>query len=96
MRSSLVLTSVVLVACGTLGEAQPVRLPVYGARKAVDTIRIDGRLDEATWVLSPRVGEIRLIHDPARRPAFPTEAAVTWDDNSQARRIRATGCVSPR
>lgn len=61
-------------------EAQPVRLPVYGARHVVDAIRIDGRLDEASWALSPRVGEMRLITDPVRRPKFPTEATVIWDD----------------
>ena len=60
-------------------EAQPVQLPAYGARQATDAIRVDGTLDEATWALSPRVGEMRLIHAPDRRPAFSTEAAVTWD-----------------
>ena len=43
---------------------------------------VDGKLDEATWAMSPRVGEIRLIHDPARRPAFPTEATMAWDDTN--------------
>lgn len=80
MRTHVTLTLWVVVGLVTLAEAQPVRLPVYGARRAVDAIAVDGRLDEATWALSPRVGEMRLIHDPARRPAFPTEAAVTWDD----------------
>lgn len=69
-----------LVAPGTPAGSQPERLPIYGARKAVDAVRVDGRLDEATWVLSPRVGRLRLIHDPDRRPAFPTEAAMAWDD----------------
>jgi hypothetical protein len=62
--------------------AQPVRLPVYGVRHAVDAIRIDGKLDEATWALSPRVGEIRLIDNPSRRPVFPTEAAMAWDERA--------------
>jgi len=61
-------------------QAQPVKLPVYGARHAVDAIRIDGKLDEASWAFSPRVGEIHLITDPMRRPKFPTEATVIWDD----------------
>jgi hypothetical protein len=70
-----------LLACttGTTATAQPATLPVYGARQATDAIRIDGTLDEATWALSPRVGEMRLIHSPDRHPSFPTEAAVTWD-----------------
>ena len=80
MRNPLVATLIAFVGMASQIAAQPVRLPVYGARRATEAIRIDGRLDEATWALSPRVGEIRLITDPARRPAFPTEAAVTWDD----------------
>ena len=50
------------------------------ARHAVDAIRIDGKLDEASWALAPHVGEIGLIDDPTRRPKFPTEATVIWDD----------------
>lgn len=62
--------------------AQPVRLPVYGARKTVDRITIDGKLDEFTWAASPHVLDFRLIHAPDRRPKFPTEAAVVWDDEN--------------
>jgi len=74
-------TLLILAVCsiGATATAQPVTLPVYGARPATDAIRIDGTLDEATWALSPRVGEMRLIHAPDRRPVYPTEAAVTWD-----------------
>ncbi len=81
MRRHARLTLLVLAGLSTLAGAQPVQLPVYAARRAVDAVRVDGRLDEATWALSPRVGEMRLIHDPDRRPAYPTEAAVTWDDS---------------
>lgn len=69
-----------LAGLPAFAQDAPVRLPVYGVRRAVDPIRVDGRLDEATWALSPRVGEMRLIHDPSRRPAFPTEATAAWDD----------------
>ena len=65
-----------------VAAAQPVRLPVYGARKAVDKIVVDGKLDEFSWAASPRVGEFRLIHALERRPAFPTEAAVVWDTDN--------------
>ncbi len=68
-----------VAACAALA-AQSNPLPSYQARPVVDPLRIDGRLDEVTWVLSPRAGALRLIHDPDRQPAFPTEAAVTWDD----------------
>jgi hypothetical protein len=76
--------TIAAVLCTTAlsAYAQPVRLPVYGVRHAVDAIRIDGTLDEASWALSPRVGEIRLINDPSRRPAFPTEAALVWDETA--------------
>ena len=71
------ITLLTLAACtiGATATAQPVRLPTYGARQATDAVRIDGTLDEATWALSPRVSEMRLIHAPDGRPAFPTEAA---------------------
>lgn len=74
--------ALLIIAAWTTGApatAQPATLPVYGARHAADAVRIDGTLDEASWALSPRVGEMRLIHAPDRRPVFPTEAAVTWD-----------------
>ena len=78
--STAVITAIVLTTVAL--EGQPVRLPVYGVRHTVDAVRVDGKLDEATWAMSPRVGEIRLIHDPARRPAFPTEATMAWDDTN--------------
>jgi hypothetical protein len=60
-------------------EVQPVRLPVYGVRHTTDAVRVDGVLNESTWALAPRVGEIRRIDVPGRRPSFPTEATLTWD-----------------
>lgn len=80
------LLSLVAALCiaSVVADAQPVpvpvQVPVYGARHAAVPVRIDGVLDDAAWVFSPRVGELRLIHAPERRPAYPTEAAVTWDD----------------
>ena len=70
-----------LLACtasSPLAQSDP--LPVSRARRAVDAIRVDGVLDEMTWALAPRVGAFRLIHEPARQPAFSTEATVAWDD----------------
>ena len=60
--------------------AQAPSVPTYQARRVVDQITIDGRLDEMTWALLPRVGPMRLITDLARPPAYPTEAAMAWDD----------------
>jgi Carbohydrate family 9 binding domain-like len=62
--------------------AGAVTLPVYGARRTVDTIRVDGRLDERSWAQAPRARDFRHIYDPARQPRFPTEAAIVWDDAS--------------
>ena len=80
MRRALLVSSLALACMTSPIVAQSVQLPVYGVRRAADAIRIDGRLDEVTWALSPRVGEFRLITDPARHPAFPTEATMAWDD----------------
>jgi Carbohydrate family 9 binding domain-like len=66
-----------LVAAGLQAQAG---LPVYGVRRTVDAIRIDGKLDEASWILSPRVSGMQLNDDPSRQPKFPTEAALVWDD----------------
>jgi hypothetical protein len=63
-------------------NAQPVRLPVYGVRHTTDTVRIDGVLNESTWTLASRVGEIRRIDNPSQRPAFPSEATLAWDENN--------------
>jgi hypothetical protein len=71
-----------VLAGPALCDAQPARQPVYAARRTTDAMRIDGRLDEASWMLSPRVGEMLLIHDPMGRPVWPTEAAVVWDDTN--------------
>jgi hypothetical protein len=63
----------------TIASAQPVRLLVYGVRHTTDTIRIDGVLDESTWALASRAGEIRRIDEPTRRPSFPSEVTLAWD-----------------
>lgn len=67
-------------------------LPVHGTPRARGGVRIDGVLDEATWALAPRVSPMRLIHDPSRVPARPTEAALAWDD---ANLYVAFACVDP-
>jgi hypothetical protein len=70
-----------LILAGALQDG-PARLPVYGAPRAVDGIRIDGRLDEVSWALAPRAREFRHIYDPARPPNHPTAAAIVWDDSN--------------
>ncbi len=76
---TLTMLSVLALLCVAGGtSAQPVRLPVYGVRHVTDTVRIDGVLNESTWVLASRVGEIRRIDNPSQRPAFPSEATLAW------------------
>ena len=79
-RRRLLVLVAALCTASLVADAQPVQVPAYGARHTAVPVRIDGVLDDAAWVFSPRVGELRLIHAPERRPAYPTEAAVTWDD----------------
>jgi len=71
-----------LAACAAQAQAQaqPADVPTYGARHTAVPVRVDGVLDDAAWVFSPRVGAMRLIHTPERRPRQATEAAVTWDE----------------
>lgn len=54
--------------------------PVYVVRRAVDAIRVDGRLDEASWARAPSIRDFRHIYDPSRTSRFPTQAALVWDD----------------
>lgn len=61
-------------------QAQSEKPPVYVARHAVDTIRVDGKLDETSWTRATRITSFRHIYDPTRPSKFPTEAAIAWDD----------------
>lgn len=58
--------------------AQP--LPEYRAGRTVDAITVDGKLDELTWQVMPRVGPFRDIRNPDRKDTAATEATVVWDD----------------
>lgn len=55
-------------------------VPTYEARRAIESLRVDGKLDETSWTSAPRISEFRHIHDPSRRSKYPTEAAIVWDD----------------
>ena len=61
------------------GAAQD--LPTYQARRSVDVITVDGRLDEFSWELAPRVGAFRNIRSPDDG-VLPTQAAMLWDDRN--------------
>jgi hypothetical protein len=74
--------TVVLSLFLVVGLEAQVSIPTYSVRRTVDAIRVDGKLDEASWMLSSRVGDIRLNDDPSRRPKFPTEATLVWDDQN--------------
>ena len=62
------------------GSALSQDIPSYQARHAVDTITIDGHLDEFSWQIAPRVGRFRNILSPQRDGILPTQAAIVWSD----------------
>ncbi len=70
----------IAVFLASLLQTEPIQLPTYTARRAVDPIRVDGKLDEASWVQAARAREFRHIRDAKRPTKFPTEAAIVWDD----------------
>ncbi len=55
-------------------------LPQYRAARVMDSIEIDGKLDEFSWAASPRVGRFQNIRNLTQRQTAPTEAAIVWDD----------------
>jgi hypothetical protein len=61
-------------------QAPTAHPPAYTARRAVDVIRVDGRLDEASWTRAACIRDFRHIYDPTRPSRFPTQAALVWDD----------------
>ena len=90
-RQTALVLEVVLLSTASVAAQSPVAdgrmptaglpdLPTYTVPRATDAIRIDGRLEEATWAAAPRVGPFRLIHDPARTPVSGTEATLAWND----------------
>ena len=64
------------------GPAETLKLPTYAARRAVDAIAIDGKLDEASWQRAARISDFRDIFRPERQQKFPTEAAIVWDETN--------------
>lgn len=69
-----------LFVCAASLAAQ--QLPTYRAGRALDPIQIDGKLDELTWAVAPRVGRFRSIHTPDTPARHATEAVVAWDDRN--------------
>lgn len=57
-------------------------IPTYQARRTVDTISVNGRLDEFSWEIATRVGVFRNILDPESTDLLPTQAAILWDDRN--------------
>jgi hypothetical protein len=58
------------------------QVPIYQAGRTLDTIRVDGKLDEFTWAALPRVGRFTNIRQADQSTAAPTEAVVAWDDTN--------------
>lgn len=51
-------------------------------RKADETPRVDGRLDEMLWKSAERLGGFRIDSDPERVPAVNTEVLLAYNDES--------------
>lgn len=85
-----------MIACasirGMLSDRRRAGLPAYRARRAVDRIVVDGRLDEQSWAAAERARGFRHIYDPDRPSKYPTEAAIVWDD---AHLYLAFDCTDP-
>ena len=96
LATLLVLTTVAaLVACTPESTSErpreePLPRPAldwaprsYVARRAVDSIRVDGRLDEAAWRLAPWTEAFTDIEGPSRpAPPLLTRAKVLWNDEA--------------
>ncbi|HTV00637.1 MAG TPA: hypothetical protein VMF13_08880, partial [Luteitalea sp.] len=65
VRRSLIFGSMMAMCAGPVAAQAPA-VPTYQAHRVVDAITVDGRLDELTWALRPRVGQMRLITDLTR------------------------------
>jgi hypothetical protein len=57
-------------------------VPTYRAGRTIDPIRVDGKLDEFTWAMLPRVGRFQTIRGVKATPQHATNAAVAWDDQN--------------
>jgi Carbohydrate-binding family 9 len=62
-----------------LGQAPP-RLPVYEVRRTATPIKVDGKLDDAAWIIAPTVGKF-VNNSDGSQSQYKTEARVLYDDN---------------
>src|SRR5687767_2822402 len=81
-RSQAALTAIIVLILAAALHAESETVPIYGARRTVDAIRVDGKLDERSWTRASRASAFRHIYDPARPSNYPTEAAIVWDDDN--------------
>jgi hypothetical protein len=55
------------------------KIPRYTARRTAGAIKIDGRLDEASWTRAPRTARfVDLVH--GHKTKYDTRSAILWDD----------------
>ena len=70
--------------------AQPAVEPSLRAQRVTETIRVDGRLDEAAWGTSPRASDFRQKEPNEGQPATEaTEVSVLYDDRNLYVGVRA-------
>src|SRR5918912_4187780 len=61
-----------------VADGQSRQLPVYEVSRTTQTIKVDGKLDEAAWARAP-VANLVLNNDGSPSPA-KTEARVLYDE----------------
>ena len=68
------------IASSALERAKAARdRPRYVVMRAIDSVRIDGVLDEESWKNAPSTGDFRQSKD-SEQPKSRTEAKLLWDD----------------
>ena len=80
IRTAITMVSV-FVVCAQV-YAGPAGIKHYRCVRAVDTIKIDGVLDEFSWTNARRVGDFERIISLYHGIEYHTEAAMVWDDES--------------
>ena len=68
--------AICLLFTAALGAQSP---PEYRAGRTLDSITVDGRLDEFTWQALPRLGAFRNIRGSE---GALTQSAIAWDDRN--------------
>ena len=82
LAAGIAAVAVLIFGCGAelrRPQGGPGSVKHYLCVRAVDQIRVDGVLDEFSWMNARRVGEFERIISPYPEIRYHTEAAMVWD-----------------